>query len=175
MSNVSVAEALAASVAVTVTDIVATSPLSGVPLKVREADFAVAISDYNRRLIERECGSAAAGKLHVIHCGVDPEVFGPRPAQREAGRFRMLCIGSLHEVKGQATLIDACSILRERGLDFECRLIGGGPDRRRLLRRIRRDIRYKAILELWLVLHVPLSLACLAAIAVHVLAVFYYR
>lgn len=44
-----------------------------------------------------------------------------------------------------------------------------------ILRRVRRDLRYKALLDLWLVLHVPLSLACVAAVAVHVLAVFYYR
>jgi hypothetical protein len=42
------------------------------------------------------------------------------------------------------------------------------------LRRIRRDLRYKALLDLWLLLHVPLSFATVAAVAVHVFVVFYY-
>jgi glycosyltransferase involved in cell wall biosynthesis len=41
-------------------------------------------------------------------------------------------------VKGQRYLIDACRLLAQRGLDFECRLIGSGPDARALARRIRR-------------------------------------
>lgn len=42
------------------------------------------------------------------------------------------------------------------------------------LRRIRRDLRYKALLDLWLLVHVPLTVATLAAVAVHVFVVFYY-
>jgi hypothetical protein len=42
------------------------------------------------------------------------------------------------------------------------------------LRRIRRDLRYKALMDLWLVIHVPLSFATVAAVAVHVFVVFYY-
>jgi hypothetical protein len=59
--------------------------------------------------------------------------------------------------------------------DDQHRAIALLTSRRMLLRRIRRDIRYKAVLEIWLLLHVPISLACTAAIAVHVFAVFYYR
>jgi hypothetical protein len=44
-----------------------------------------------------------------------------------------------------------------------------------LLRRVRRDARHKALLNLWLVFHVPLALATVAAVAVHVFVVFYYR
>ena len=43
-----------------------------------------------------------------------------------------------------------------------------------LLDRARRDVRYKALLKLWLVFHVPLSFALLAALAAHIVAVFYY-
>jgi hypothetical protein len=43
-----------------------------------------------------------------------------------------------------------------------------------LLARARRDVRYKARLDLWLYFHVPLSIALLAALAAHVLSVFIY-
>ena len=47
--------------------------------------------------------------------------------------------------------------------------------RRALLGRIRRDLRFKALLDIWLVLHVPLSFAAITAVFVHVFTVFYYR
>ena len=43
-----------------------------------------------------------------------------------------------------------------------------------LLQRARRDIRYKALLDAWLYVHVPLSFALLAALTAHVIAVFFY-
>jgi hypothetical protein len=43
-----------------------------------------------------------------------------------------------------------------------------------LLQRAHRDIRLKALLDLWLYVHVPLSFALLAALTAHVIAVFYY-
>jgi hypothetical protein len=42
-----------------------------------------------------------------------------------------------------------------------------------LLARVRRDIRYKAMMDVWLYVHVPLSFALLAALLAHVVAVFY--
>lgn len=43
-----------------------------------------------------------------------------------------------------------------------------------LLERARRDLRYKAILDLWLYFHVPLAFMLLAALVVHVVSVFIY-
>jgi hypothetical protein len=43
-----------------------------------------------------------------------------------------------------------------------------------LLAKARRNMRYKALLDLWLYVHVPLSLALLAALAAHVVIVFLY-
>jgi hypothetical protein len=44
-----------------------------------------------------------------------------------------------------------------------------------LLRRITIDTRLKAFLDTWLVVHVPLAIAAVAAVAAHVVAVLYYR
>jgi hypothetical protein len=43
-----------------------------------------------------------------------------------------------------------------------------------LLARARRDLRHKAVLDLWLYVHVPLAFALLAALIAHVIAVFIY-
>ena len=108
----------------------------GLGLKVAEAKFVVAISEFNRRVIIEECGEAVANRVHVIHCGVDPEQFPYRIRNSSAGRLRILCVGKLHEVKGQRFLLDACRLLVSQGVAFQCHMVGDGPDRRALETRI---------------------------------------
>lgn len=43
-----------------------------------------------------------------------------------------------------------------------------------LLDQVRRHLRIKALLEVWLYVHVPLTFALIAALAAHILSVFYY-
>jgi hypothetical protein len=47
-------------------------------------------------------------------------------------------------------------------------------EKHELLERARRDLRYKALLDLWLFFHVPLAFALLAALTAHVVSVFIY-
>jgi hypothetical protein len=42
------------------------------------------------------------------------------------------------------------------------------------LDRIRQHLRIKALLEVWLYLHVPLTFALIAALAAHIFSVFFY-
>jgi hypothetical protein len=44
-----------------------------------------------------------------------------------------------------------------------------------LIDRVRRDMRFRALMEIWLYVHVPLSFALLASLITHILSVFYYR
>src|SRR3989442_3897028 len=117
--------------------------------KVAEAARVVAISDYNKDLILSECGEQYRDKVMVIHCGVDTQVFQPRAARTREGRgraargrspgagpFTILCTGTLHEVKGQTYLINACQLLNERGMSFRCYLVGEGPDQAALTRQV---------------------------------------
>jgi hypothetical protein len=43
-----------------------------------------------------------------------------------------------------------------------------------LLETLRRDLRHQALLDLWLLVHVPLSVGLLAAVSIHVFSVFWY-
>jgi glycosyltransferase involved in cell wall biosynthesis len=104
--------------------------------KVAEAAFVSAISEYNREIIISECRGKNREKVKVVHCGVDTEVFRARshetPYEKGGNPFMILCVGTLHEVKGQPYLIEACRLLKERGYIFECHFVGDGPDRKHL-------------------------------------------
>jgi colanic acid/amylovoran biosynthesis glycosyltransferase len=105
--------------------------------KVAEAAFVVAISRDNLEEIVAEVGPSARSRVEVIHCGVDTATLRPRTAPRPADRpFTILSIGTLHEVKGQGILVEACRLLRDRGVAVRCRLIGDGEDEARLRERI---------------------------------------
>ena len=104
--------------------------------KVAEAAFVAAISEYNKELIISECRGKYREKVKVVHCGVDMEVFRARshetPYEKGENPFMILCVGTLHEVKGQPYLLEACRFLQERGHNFECHFVGDGPDRKSL-------------------------------------------
>jgi glycosyltransferase involved in cell wall biosynthesis len=97
--------------------------------KIRAASFVVAISEYNKRLLGELYGNAAAEKTIVIHCGIDPAVFQPRPVKERSGPFTIVCVASLQDYKGHPYLVDACAQLKAQGLDFRCLCIGEGEDR----------------------------------------------
>jgi glycosyltransferase involved in cell wall biosynthesis len=101
--------------------------------KVAEAAFVAAISNYNKELIITECHGQYREKVHVVHCGVDTEVFRQRvhetPFEKGENPFMIACVGTLHEVKGQMYLIEACNILNKKGIDFVCHFVGDGEDK----------------------------------------------
>ncbi|HET8570752.1 MAG TPA: glycosyltransferase [Candidatus Limnocylindria bacterium] len=102
---------------------------TGLAPKVADAAFVAAISEFNRQVIVDECGPWAAKIVEVLHSGVDTDHFRPQERPRHAdGRLRIICIGTMHEVKGQAYLLEACASLARDGVDFTCRLVGDGPD-----------------------------------------------
>ncbi len=100
--------------------------------KLEAAAFAITVSSYNRDLMVKECGAHLREKIHVLYGGIDTGRFSPRadgPAQAAGNGepLRLICVARFEEVKGHATLVEACRILRGRGVAFECRLIGDGP------------------------------------------------
>ena len=79
--------------------------------KMADAYAAVAVSEFNRRLLAERC---PAGRLDLVHCGVDLSRFPLRePGERD--RDRVLCVASLSAKKGHAVLLDAFSHSPRRG------------------------------------------------------------
>jgi glycosyltransferase involved in cell wall biosynthesis len=108
-------------------------------VKVRASRFTVTVSDFNRDVIVHECGDWAREKVRVVHCGVDPDVFQPQEDRNRSGPLQILCVASFEEVKGHRYLIEACRMLKERGVRFACHLVGDGPRRREVEAQIRRS------------------------------------
>lgn len=93
--------------------------------KLRSAAFVVGISEFNRRYLADVVGPWVLGKIDVIHCGIEPARYAGKPAVPR-DRFEIITTGSLQPYKGQRHLVDACALLRDRGIPFRCRVIGGG-------------------------------------------------
>ena len=75
----------------------------------------------------------------------------------------------------------ACLTLKELGAGLtgtQARLnqqiLGEMTRRKTLIEQLRRDMRYRSALGLWLYFHVPLSYALLAALIAHIVSVFYF-
>ena len=98
-------------------------PVSNADL-VRAAKFVVTETDYARLWIEGKY-PWARGKVFRIFNGIAMDGFPPRVPL--GGVPRIVSVGRYVEKKGFAYLIEACRLLRDRGLTFACDVIGGGP------------------------------------------------
>jgi len=113
--------------------------------KLLDADFLVTISDFNVDYLVDLFGEWVRAKTSVIHCGIDPHKYQPYtaapPDSAATGTdevFQILQIGSLHWKKGQQFLIQAIALLHARDIPVHCRIIGGGPEEKRLQKAIQK-------------------------------------
>jgi glycosyltransferase involved in cell wall biosynthesis len=104
--------------------------------KLRRADMVVAISDLNRRYFLEICPDIDPGKIRGVRYGLRLEEYQPKTDYRIDGPVKILSVASLQRYKGIPFLIEACRILAEGGIDFECSVIGEGEDRADLEARI---------------------------------------
>lgn len=94
----------------------------------RSSSRVIAISDYNRQQVLELCPGVDGDKIAVVHCGIRHDLFTPGARRDDSGQpLQILSVGSLIGKKGHAYLIQACQILKKRGDDFRCTIIGQGP------------------------------------------------
>ena len=97
-------------------------------LKIRHARFVACISDFCRSQAMAFSGTADWPKLHIVHCGVEPERYDTRP-ERGNPAPHLLFVGRLAAVKGLPVLFDALPQVLQEFPDLRISLIGDGPDR----------------------------------------------
>jgi colanic acid/amylovoran biosynthesis glycosyltransferase len=95
--------------------------------KISNARFIVTVSEYNKAYLLDTYPGLDPNKIHILHPWVDLSGFVP-PSDRPAhAQLQILSVGRLVEKKGHSDLIEACHLLQQQGLDFECRIVGDGP------------------------------------------------
>lgn len=100
--------------------------------KLGYASFIAAISRFNKTFVETRYPTIAAGKIQIVRCGIDLDEFEVASGRRSTMRS-VLAVGRLVEQKGFSYLIEACALLRERGVDnFSVDIIGEGVERNSL-------------------------------------------
>jgi glycosyltransferase involved in cell wall biosynthesis len=99
------------------------------------AAFVAAETDYSRDLLCQRCPDSAV-KIYRVYNGIDLERFPPLHSARINQTPKIISIGRLVSFKGFEQLIDACAELARRGIDFTCQIIGDGPLRDDLQKKI---------------------------------------
>ncbi len=97
--------------------------------KIKTAAFVCCISDFCRSQAMLFSDPSDWTKLHIIHCGVEPERYAP---ETRAARPTLLFVGRLAAVKGVPVLFDALATVIQQHPDVLLRLVGDGPERQKL-------------------------------------------
>jgi glycosyltransferase involved in cell wall biosynthesis len=93
--------------------------------KLDGAVFIRAISQFNKAFLVHLYGAQVEQKIQVIHCGISTDRYTHKQ-NPVSSDFQIINIGSLQPYKGQAHLVEACTMLKEQGFPFHCRIVGGG-------------------------------------------------
>jgi|TARA_B100001964_G_C14227600_1_gene598411 glycosyltransferase involved in cell wall biosynthesis len=103
--------------------------------KLVDASFVVTASERIMKIARQKANCIDSRQFHVIHTGLDPERFCP--TERVEVRVPIIIsVTRLIPSKGLDDLIYACSLLRDRGVAFQCHIIGRGPQQSELERLI---------------------------------------
>jgi colanic acid/amylovoran biosynthesis glycosyltransferase len=94
--------------------------------KIREARFIVSISEFTKQFITHLV-PGVDHKIHIVHCGLSPANFSPPVSKSQNDAPLILFVAQLAERKGTPVLVEACKILVERKVPFQCVIIGDGP------------------------------------------------
>ncbi len=103
-----------------------TTPQNRLAERLGEAKFVVTCTAFNAGYLADIPGGASTAPIHRIYHGVDLQRFQPATKPLDDPPV-ILGVGRLVEKKGFTYLMEACALLRQRGIRFRCVLIGTGP------------------------------------------------
>ncbi len=113
--------------------------------KLSDAAAVVTVSDFNVSYLRGQFATTAA-HVRRIYNGLDLERFTFRD-DAAARSPEVISVGRLVEKKGFDVLLDACALLRDRGVRFHCTIVGTG-ELELALRRRADELSLRDIVEL---------------------------
>jgi colanic acid/amylovoran biosynthesis glycosyltransferase len=96
--------------------------------KLEGAEFVISSTQYNKDYLTPMCPDDGGDKIKVIYHGVSLQDFRPGGKEKN-GLPTILSVAQFREKKGLPFLVEACRILKSEGQEFECCIIGDGPQR----------------------------------------------
>jgi glycosyltransferase involved in cell wall biosynthesis len=106
--------------------------------KLRHAARVFTVNRYARDLLRERLTAVEQGRVCTAYVGIPTALFRPEPQPPDGDGLRLLCVARFQEKKGLDTLVDACALLRDRGVRFHLRLIGDGPQAAELRAQVQR-------------------------------------
>jgi glycosyltransferase involved in cell wall biosynthesis len=99
------------------------TPPAELARKVRDAEVVLTCTSAGQAHLERLAGGRTA--VELVYHGVDTKALGPsHPTSPDPV---ILSVGRLIEKKGFPTLLRAAALVRDRGVGFQLRIVGEGP------------------------------------------------
>ena len=92
-------------------------------IKLRRAKFIATCTKANEQHLRGVEPNSAP--IYTIYHGLDTKQFAPLEKVSPPKPI-VLSVGRFVEKKGYKFLVEACRILKDRGLEFECHIVGGG-------------------------------------------------
>ncbi len=96
------------------------------PVKIHRAKFVATCTGANQSRLQQI--SLNGTPIRTIYHGLDTELFAPTARVEKSNRPLILAVGRFVEKKGFADLVKACRLLRDKGCEFECRIVGEKGD-----------------------------------------------
>jgi hypothetical protein len=119
--------------------------------------------------IDRQLDSAAQplgrAEADLVIAALGQDTFAGGPLSRLTGSYPFCATARALKGLDRVSTTDPAAAERVRGLLER---------RREQLAQIRGALRIRALLEIWLFVHIPLTIALIAALTAHVISVFYY-
>lgn len=106
-------------------------PQANIEQKITGAAFIITCTEYNKQFWLQKYPWISEQKIQVIYHGINWHRF-KREKAPDGLKPVIVTVGRLVVKKGIAYLLNACLELKKRGVPFECRIIGDGPERARL-------------------------------------------
>ncbi len=101
------------------------------------AEGIVTVSEFTAQWL-RERFPSESKKIRVVYNGLELETIAAETVQVPKAEPPLIAsVGRLIEKKGFDDLITACAHLRDKGIPYQCEIVGGGPDEAKLTAQIR--------------------------------------